>query len=71
MLAALMILRANESYLRDLVEYQNLNDSGLYFVRLWVDGVWRYTAVDDFVPCVRKSTQSGKVEPAFLELAAA
>jgi hypothetical protein len=28
-----------------------VKENGYYYVRLYVDGVWRYVVVDDLLPC--------------------
>jgi hypothetical protein len=33
-----------------LIEDQRVNKDGYYYVRLCVDGVWRYVLVDDWLP---------------------
>lgn len=49
--------------LERLFECHNANDYGIYLVRLFIEGVWRYVVVDDYVPTVSKDK---KLVPLFL-----
>ena len=50
-LSALSSLAEKPERILRLFEDQDINDQGCYFVRLCVDGIWRYIVVDDFTPC--------------------
>jgi hypothetical protein len=47
---ALAILCEDPSRVLTLFENQELNVSGVYYVYLCKDGVWRYVVVDDYLP---------------------
>lgn len=36
--------------MKRVIESQQYNPNGFYYVRLNINGVWRYIAVDDFLP---------------------
>lgn len=50
-LSALSSLAEKPERILRLFEDQDINEQGCYFVRLCVDGIWRYIVVDDFTPC--------------------
>lgn len=47
--SALAALTDNPLVISRLVEDQKINKDGFYYVRLYIDGVWRYEVVDDFL----------------------
>jgi hypothetical protein len=48
----LSCLAERERNIKRIIESQQYNANGFYYVRLNVNGVWRYIAVDDFLPMV-------------------
>lgn len=50
-LSALSSLAEKSERIERLFEDQDINDQGCYYVRLCVDGIWRFILVDDFTPC--------------------
>lgn len=38
--------------LEKIFEEEHTSDYGIYLVRLFIEGVWRYTIIDDLVPVV-------------------
>lgn len=50
-LSALSSLAEKPDRILRLFEDQTINEYGCYYVRLCVDGIWRYIVVDDFTPC--------------------
>ena len=44
-------------------EGENINEYGIYLLRLFIEGVWRYVIIDDFIPVVVKDR---KASPLFL-----
>ncbi|KAL4504471.1 hypothetical protein ABPG72_009917 [Tetrahymena utriculariae] len=67
LVTVLNILKEFPNKIMNILENQTLNDTCLYYVRLCLDGVWKYISVDDQLPCVRKS-KATKTEPSFLDL---
>lgn len=50
-LSALSSLAEKPDRILRLFEGQTINELGCYYVRLCVDGIWRYIVIDDFTPC--------------------
>jgi len=49
-LSTLSVLAEREENIKRLIENQKVNSNGFYYVRLNINGVWRYIAVDDSLP---------------------
>lgn len=49
-LSTLSCLAEREENIKRLIENQKTNPNGFYYVRLNINGVWRYIAVDDNLP---------------------
>lgn len=49
-LSTLSVLAENEDNIKRLIEDQKVNKNGFYYVRLNINGVWRYISVDDYLP---------------------
>ena len=49
-ISTLSCLAEREENIKRLIENQKVNDNGCYFVRINVNGVWRYVPVDDSLP---------------------
>jgi hypothetical protein len=67
LIVALSLLRDFPNRVANLIENQVLHENALYYVRICLDGVWKYIVVDEFIPCFKKP-KINKLEPAFLEL---
>lgn len=50
LMSALACIAERPQLISRLLEQQRVNKDGYYYVRLCVDGVWRYSLVDDFLP---------------------
>lgn len=50
-LSALSSLAERPDRILRLFEDQVINDPGCYYVRVCVDGIWRYIMIDDYTPC--------------------
>lgn len=48
---ALTLVSENEFVLNRNFEEQEINEKGIYFVKICQDGIWRYVILDDFFPC--------------------
>ena len=48
--SALTILAEEPTLVLNLFGHQEINHSGIYYVNLCKDGVWRYIVIDDFMP---------------------
>jgi hypothetical protein len=51
-LSVLSCLAERERNIKRLIESQQFNQNGFYYVRLNINGVWRYISVDDFLPII-------------------
>ena len=40
-----------ERIIRLFEDQNSLNEKGIYFVKLCIDGTWRYVVLDDYIPC--------------------
>ena len=49
-LSTLSCLAEREIHIKKLIEDQKFNSNGFYYVRLNINGVWRYIVVDDALP---------------------
>lgn len=49
-ISTLSCLAEREENIKRLIENQKVNENGCYYVRINVNGVWRYVAVDDSLP---------------------
>jgi hypothetical protein len=49
-LSTLSVLAENEANIKRLIEDQKANSHGFYYVRLNINGVWRYVSVDNKLP---------------------
>ena len=49
-LSTLSCLAERENHIKRLIEDQKINRNGFYYVRLNINGVWRYVVVDDSLP---------------------
>lgn len=49
-LSTLSCLAEREENIKRIIENQKTNSNGFYYVRLNINGVWRYIAVDDNLP---------------------
>ena len=65
MVTCLNALDHSPRCLERVFEEQAVNEVGLYCLRIFVNGIWRYVMVDDFVPTV---TVNKKQEPLFLKV---
>jgi len=50
-LSALSSLAEKPDRILRAFENQVINEQACYYVRLCVDGIWRYIMIDDFTPC--------------------
>ena len=49
-LSTLSCLAEREENIKRLIESQKINENGFYYVRLNINGVWRYISVDESLP---------------------
>ena len=49
-LSTLSCLAEREENIKRLIENQKVNSNGFYYIRLNINGVWRYYAVDENLP---------------------
>lgn len=50
-LSALSSLAEKPDRILRLFEDQTINEHNCYYVRVCVDGIWRYIVIDDYTPC--------------------
>lgn len=51
--------------LERIFQDQKTNDIGLYCIRIFVNGIWKYILIDDFIPTIKVGNSQ---EPAFLKV---
>ncbi len=49
------IAESPERIIRLFEDQNEINDKGIYFVKLCIDGIWRYVIIDDYIPCMRNN----------------
>lgn len=63
MAVAMTVVGNTVGCLERLFEGEHTSDYGIYLVRLFIEGVWRYVIIDDYLPVV---TKDRKLVPVFL-----
>lgn len=65
MVVGLSALKHQNNYLSYIFEDPHINDFGIYLLRIFIEGVWRYVIVDDYIPVLVKDR---KYVPLFLSV---
>ena len=52
-LSTLSCLAEKESNIKKIIEDQKFNIDGFYFIRIFLNSVWRYVMIDDNVPLLK------------------
>ena len=59
-------LMGSPKMLQKIFEEQNINQFGIYIVKIYQQSVWKYIIIDDYIPV--KKGDNGKMEPAFIDV---